>query len=134
MSEKGQEQEGGSRIKSNVAATGCSEEDRFTMELEFVQLLGNPAYLNWLAQNRWFEDEAFLNYLKYLQYWKQPEYVRYLIYPHCLYFLDLLQKEEFQEAITQMGCKEQIHLQQFYFWQHFRKNRFKQLGEAKNKP
>ena len=32
-----------------------------------------------LAQNRYFEDEAFIGYLKYLQYWQQPEYIKYIM-------------------------------------------------------
>jgi mediator of RNA polymerase II transcription subunit 31 len=32
-----------------------------------------------LAQNRYFEDEAFQNYLKYLQYWQQPQYARFVV-------------------------------------------------------
>lgn len=32
-----------------------------------------------LAQNRYFEDEAFLAYLAYLQYWQQPQYARFVV-------------------------------------------------------
>ena len=32
-----------------------------------------------LAQNRYFEDEAFLEYLKYLLYWQQPQYARFVV-------------------------------------------------------
>ncbi|KAL9678442.1 hypothetical protein QQ045_016286 [Rhodiola kirilowii] len=46
---------------------------RFLLELEFVQCLANPTYIHYLAQNRFFEDEAFIGYLKYLQYWHRPE-------------------------------------------------------------
>lgn len=35
-------------------------------------------------------QSAFLDFLRYLRYWKQPQYAKYLTYPHCLYFLDLL--------------------------------------------
>jgi mediator of RNA polymerase II transcription subunit 31 len=31
-----------------------------------------------LAQNKYFEDKAFLNYLKYLEYWRRPEYAKYI--------------------------------------------------------
>ncbi|MFS8004001.1 putative transcription regulator SOH1 family [Helianthus anomalus] len=37
---------------------------RFLLEVEF---------------NRYFEDEAFIGYLKYLQYWQRPEYIKYII-------------------------------------------------------
>lgn len=33
-----------------------------------------------LAQQRYFEDPAFLNYLEYLQYWKKPEYAKYIMF------------------------------------------------------
>lgn len=32
-----------------------------------------------LAQNRYFEDEAFIGYLKYLKYWQRPEYIKYIM-------------------------------------------------------
>lgn len=32
-----------------------------------------------LAQNRYFEDDAFLQYLQYLQYWQQPGYARFVV-------------------------------------------------------
>ncbi|CAG2054654.1 unnamed protein product [Timema podura] len=47
---------------------------RFQVELEFVQCLANPNYLNFLAQRGYFKDQAFINYLKYLLYWKEPDY------------------------------------------------------------
>ncbi|KAM7231779.1 hypothetical protein CapIbe_016540 [Capra ibex] len=56
---------------------------RFQLELEFVQCLANPNYLNFLAQRGYFKDKAFVNYLKYLLYWKEPEYAKYL---NCLHF------------------------------------------------
>jgi len=32
-----------------------------------------------LAQNRYFEDEAFIGYLRYLQYWQRPEYAKFIM-------------------------------------------------------
>lgn len=103
------------------------------MELEFIQCLSNPHYLNWLAQNRTLEEPAFVNYLKYLEYWRKPEYSCYILYPHCLHLLELLQHKEFRETITQGGFKEEVHTQQFYFWQHYRANRIKECVESKEK-
>jgi hypothetical protein len=37
-----------------------------------------PPHTPGLAQNRYLEDPAFLNYLKYLEYWRQPQYARYI--------------------------------------------------------
>ncbi|GAB2235563.1 hypothetical protein Droror1_Dr00025992 [Drosera rotundifolia] len=80
-----------------------------------------------LAQNRYFEDEAFIGYLKYLQYWQRPEYVKFIMYPHCLYFLELLQNSSFRAAMAHPGNKELAHRQQFYFWKSYRNNRLKHI-------
>ncbi|XP_022551564.1 mediator of RNA polymerase II transcription subunit 31 isoform X3 [Brassica napus] len=94
---------------------------RFLLELEFVQCLANPTYIHYLAQNRYFEDEAFIGYLKYLQYWQRPEY------PHCLYFLELLQNPNFRTAMAHPANKELAHRQQFYYWKNYRNNRLKHI-------
>ena len=72
---------------------------RFQTELEFVQCLGNPNYLNFLAQRNFFKDPTFINYLNYLLYWKEPQYVKFIKYPVCLHFLELLQHEAFRKEI-----------------------------------
>lgn len=100
------------------------------MELEFVQCLANPHYINWLAQNRHFDDPRFVNYLSYLQYWRSPEYARYLRFPHCLYMLDLLQHKEFRKAMSRTDAAEHIHRQQFFFWKYHRANKDKPHGPA----
>ena len=77
------------------------ERIRFQIELEFVQCLANPNYLNFLAQRGYFKDRCFINYLKYLYgYWTKPAYVKFLKYPLCLHFLELLQHEEFRKEIV----------------------------------
>ena len=55
-----------------------SQHERFELELEFVQCLANPEYLNWLAQTQHFDDAAFVKFLAYLQYWHRPEYSHYI--------------------------------------------------------
>ncbi|XP_012090529.1 mediator of RNA polymerase II transcription subunit 31 [Jatropha curcas] len=100
---------------------------RFLLELEFVQCLANPTYIHYLAQNRYFEDEAFIGYLKYLQYWQRPEYLKFIMYPHCLYFLELLQNANFRNAMAHPGNKELAHRQQFFFWKNYRNNRLKHI-------
>ncbi|KAJ1411011.1 Mediator complex, subunit Med31 [Sesbania bispinosa] len=100
---------------------------RFLLELEFVQCLANPTYIHYLAQNRYFEDEAFIGYLKYLQYWQRPEYIKFIMYPHCLYFLELLQNSNFRNAMAHPSNKELAHRQQFYFWKNYRNNRLKHI-------
>jgi mediator of RNA polymerase II transcription subunit 31 len=60
-----------------------------------------------------------------LRYWKQPEYASFVVYPHCLAFLDLLQHAEFREQLLSPKVVEMIHSQQFYHWQFYRFNRLK---------
>lgn len=73
---------------------------RFEIELEFVQALGNPTYLNHLAAQKLFQQPAFVEYLKYLQYWSKPPYLKYLAYPGpTLRNLELLQQETFRKNI-----------------------------------
>eukprot|EP00798_Chlamydomonas_sp_ICE-L_P030553 gene30553-35583_t len=59
--------------------TRCSEEQRFVIELEFINSLANPQYLNWLSQNKYLEDASFVAYLEYLLYWKKPEYAKFVV-------------------------------------------------------
>ncbi|KAI9001858.1 mediator of RNA polymerase II transcription subunit 31-like protein [Hyaloraphidium curvatum] len=73
---------------------------RFEIELEFVQLLANPFYLQYLAQRGFMKDRAFVNYLDYLQYWRRPEYAKFIVFPDSLAILDLLQYEAFREEIA----------------------------------
>ncbi|OIV99108.1 hypothetical protein TanjilG_32367 [Lupinus angustifolius] len=63
--------------------------------------------MHYLAQNRYFEDEGFIEYLKYLQYWQRPEYIKFIMYPHSLYFLELLQNANFCNAMAHPNNKEQ---------------------------
>ncbi|CAI5525206.1 unnamed protein product, partial [Closterium sp. Naga37s-1] len=84
-----------------------------------------------LAQNKHFEDPAFVNYIHYLQYWRNPPYSTFIVYPHCLYFLELLQSEHFRTAMAHPANKELAHGQQFYFWQHYRNNRLKMMHQQR---
>jgi len=73
---------------------------RFELELEFVQSLANPYYLNHLASQKLLQDPAFIAYLDYLQYFTKPEYTKYLTYPGpTLKALELLQQERFRQDI-----------------------------------
>jgi mediator of RNA polymerase II transcription subunit 31 len=79
---------------------GISDKERLQIEFEFVQNLSNPAYLHFLAQNRYLQNEKFLNFLKYLEYWMQPEYAKHLVFPQCLAFLDALNnKPDFRQVV-----------------------------------
>lgn len=73
---------------------------RFEIELEFVQSLANPHYLNHLAAQKLLQQPAFVEYLRYLQYWSRPPYIKYLAYPGpTLRNLELLQQEAFRKAV-----------------------------------
>ncbi|KAF5896406.1 Multidrug and toxin extrusion protein 1, partial [Clarias magur] len=63
---------------AGVMETEEQARSRFQSELEFVQCLANPNYLNFLAQRGYLREKPFVNYLKYLLYWKEPEYAKFL--------------------------------------------------------
>lgn len=83
-----------------------------------------------IAQRGYFKDQTFINYLKYLTYWKEPEYARYIKYPMCLYFLDLLQYEHFRREIVNSQCVKFIDDQAILLWQHYTRRRMKLLAAA----
>ena len=101
---------------------------RFEVELEFVQCLANPKYLEFLAQRRVFHEQEFVNYLRYLLYWKQPEYSKFIMYPHALAFLDLLQDEEFRLSLMRTDVADFIARQQRSHWL-FAKRSYDSSGE-----
>uniref|UniRef100_A0AC34RJQ0 Mediator of RNA polymerase II transcription subunit 31 n=1 Tax=Panagrolaimus sp. JU765 TaxID=591449 RepID=A0AC34RJQ0_9BILA len=96
---------------------------RFEIECEFVQLLANPHYLNYLAQRGYFKEATFVRYLKYLCYFKEPNYARTLKYPQALTFLDLLQKPEFREAIATANNAKFIEDQMLLQWHYYLRKR-----------
>ncbi|KAL3314716.1 Mediator of RNA polymerase II transcription subunit 31 [Cichlidogyrus casuarinus] len=98
---------------------------RFQTELEFVQCLANPAYLNFLSQQGCFDKPEFINYLKYLQYWKDPPYSKFLFYPYCLHMLDLLQSPEFRHEVAKQPVRRYIDQQMILHWQHYMRKRVK---------
>jgi len=99
------------------------EGKRFQIELEFVQSLANPNYLNFLAQHGYFKNPTFLNYLKYLTYWKEPEYNKYLVYPQCLALLELLLHEQFLKEIVNAQCSKFVDEQLLLVWLHYKRRR-----------
>ncbi|RIA81573.1 SOH1-domain-containing protein [Glomus cerebriforme] len=108
------------QIESKASESEKKNRRRFQIELEFIQCLANPWYLNNLAQKEYFEDPAFINYLEYLKYWKRPEYAKFIIYPHSLYFLDLLQNPQFREHLKNYEVATEIHSKQYYHWMKWR--------------
>ena len=99
-------------------------ENRFELELEFVQSLASPAYLHYLATNpssddhNWLDDPEFIDFLRYLlKTWSRPEYNQYLVYPQALYFLEWMLHHR-REEWAQVGFRNFAHQQQFMSWQH----------------
>ncbi|KAI9507992.1 SOH1-domain-containing protein [Russula earlei] len=89
---------------------------RFELELEFVQALANPFYLHSLAQQGILSQPAFINYLQYLLYWKEKDYARFILYPHALHHLELLQHAEFRSEIMKDEWRESLNQKQFDHW------------------
>ncbi|MCJ1342992.1 hypothetical protein MMC31_001181 [Peltigera leucophlebia] len=82
---------------------------RFELELEFVQSLANPYYLNHLASQKLLQDHSFIAYLKYLQYFTKPEYTKFLLYPGpTLKALELLQQQRFRLDILSPDAVERL--------------------------
>lgn len=52
---------------------------RFQVLIQLQAYFGPQISIADLAQNRYFEDEAFIGYLKYLQYWQRPEYIKFIM-------------------------------------------------------
>ena len=106
-------------------------EKRFRVELEFLQCLASPLYLEYLAQHNYLDNEPFLAFLRYLTYWKRPEYRRFIEYPDCIRFLDLLlDSKKFRDDIRGQGCRDWVHQHQFERWKtaHERQNRTPDLS------
>ncbi|KAJ4313939.1 Mediator of RNA polymerase II transcription subunit 31 [Neodidymelliopsis sp. IMI 364377] len=82
---------------------------RFELELEFVQCLANPVYLNFLATQKMYEKADFVAYLGYLQYFQRPEYAKFLHHPGpTLRALELLQQERFRREILNPGLMNRL--------------------------
>ncbi|KAH9386643.1 mediator of RNA polymerase II transcription subunit 31 [Nematocida major] len=94
---------------------------RFTEELEFVQCLCNPQYLQHLYQKGYFNRADFRQFLEYLQYWKRPEYAKCLFFPQALNILDLLiNSKEFVESLKYKQMVDFLASQQYLQWKNRR--------------
>ena len=52
-----------------------------------------------LADNNYFKENEFINYISYLQYFKRIEYLKFITYSRSIIFLDLLQYDFFRDAL-----------------------------------
>ena len=73
------------------------------------------------------EDPAFVKYLEYLRYWEQPQYAKFVHYPHAFYFLEQLRRPEFRKAMQNPRLAEAAYGHQFWHWQ---KSRTEQVEAA----
>ena len=97
------------------------ERIRFDVELEFIQALGNPDYLHYLAVRGYFEDKEVIDYIKYLyNYWSSDGYSKFIVYPYCLTMVKLIieNKDNFIQDLKIPSCIENLHYQQFCFWKN----------------
>jgi mediator of RNA polymerase II transcription subunit 31 len=64
-------------LSSSGAVTGCLP-ILWTVQTAAAPSATAAGAAAGLAQNKFLEDKAFLNYLKYLEYWRQPQYATYI--------------------------------------------------------
>ena len=110
-------------LPSTTPTTASNPKDervRFEIELEYVQCLANPDYIQHLAQIGTLDDLKFIQYLQYLQEtWTQPEYSRYLTFPHCLTYLRLLQESSFRQLAKEPRFMADVKYQRdLHFFHH----------------
>ncbi|KAK4705035.1 mediator of RNA polymerase II transcription subunit 31, partial [Phenoliferia sp. Uapishka_3] len=140
------------------AAEKEANQVRFETELEFVQCLANPFYLQCepffllptaatanarlnsgrvasaLAQQGLLADESFLNYLNYLKYWHQPRFARFIQYPQSLHLLDLLTHPSGtlrEQLLTNQNLGQDLAGKQLAHWAGWRENGIMKGGGAK---
>ncbi|KAI6032769.1 SOH1-domain-containing protein [Pisolithus orientalis] len=101
---------------ANTQDARAENRERFELELEFVQSLANPYYLQSLAQQNILDQPAFANFIEYLQYWREKDYARFIHYPHALHHLELLQHGRFRAEIKKDGWREYLNQKQFDHW------------------
>ncbi|CAO3588327.1 unnamed protein product [Absidia cylindrospora] len=76
--------------------------------------------MSFQSMQQYFKNPEFIHYLEYLTYWKEPEYAKFVMYPHALYFLDLLQYPQFRDYISTSENTQEIHRMQYYHWMYLR--------------
>lgn len=92
------------------------ERKRFEIELEFVQALCNPEYLQYLHKKNYFKNKKFIDFLDYLKYWKTDPYKNFIMYTQCLDILDLLTNESFVDTLDDENVIVNLGEQQFNVW------------------
>jgi hypothetical protein len=90
----------------HLPATATKQKITSLTLTQFVQSLSNPYYLHHLCVQKYFEDDAFVEWCKYLKYFSQPEYLPFLSYVWRLPFPSLpfpeFHAEKFKSAIVRL--------------------------------
>lgn len=103
-------------VKPRLADLKQDRSRRFIEELEFVQALANPDYVQHLATQKYFEDPAFIHFLRYLRYWRDPPYVHHIVYPQCLRMLEILLSPRIQSRLHRLDTRNLLLSQMMLKW------------------
>lgn len=106
----------GAEVKPRLADLKQDRSRRFIEELEFVQSLANPDYVQHLATQKYFEDPAFMHFLRYLRYWRDPPYVHHVVYPQCLRMLEILLSPRIQSRLHRLDTRNLLLSQMMLKW------------------
>ncbi|KAF4716464.1 Mediator of RNA polymerase II transcription subunit 31 [Perkinsus olseni] len=85
---------------------------RLLNDAEFAQCLLNVDYVMWLASEGYFEDEAFLNYLKYLEYLRGAPYFHLLVYPSSMDMIRILRCPSVRQQLLKEPAAARAVLQE----------------------
>lgn len=113
-----------------IQSTQTNNSIRFTLELEFIELLSNPYYVQYLVQSQYnyMTDQRFVTYLQYLLYWTTPQYIHYISHTYSLYMLTQLQSSEYRDLLCNTNTNNKLidllHDQYYWHWRSFKYNRY----------
>jgi len=107
-------------MATDVTITESPEagETRFKIELEFVQLLADMTYVQFLGSQGFLNKPAFMRYLEYLlKTWSAPAYFEYVRFPLGLTHLRLLtQDSSFREAAASAEFAGAVRKAEYESW------------------
>lgn len=108
---------------------------RFSMELEFIELLSNPYYIQYISQhrNKYLYNQSFITYIQYLQYWHTKPYCHYISHIYSLYALHILQYEHVRDILVNNtdNIIDLLQSQGYWHWFSFKYNRYKEYQDNK---
>ncbi|KAF4663729.1 Mediator of RNA polymerase II transcription subunit 31 [Perkinsus olseni] len=103
-----------------VAASGPAEQRNTELIVDSASALSltkpacllNVDYVMWLASEGYFEDEAFLNYLKYLEYLREAPYFHLLVYPSSMDMIRILRCPSVRQQLLKEPAAARAVLQE----------------------